>query len=162
GRPPALEVLCRLFGLNGFERDVVMLCAAAEMDPAFGRLYAYVQDDVHLRHATIPLALQLFCDSDAMAHVARRCFGPEPALRRYCLLTTAAVEPVAQCLRPLRIDDRILDYVGGCDRMDERAADLLQPVAPIAITAEQGRAVGQLAQVLQGTGQRRRYGGVSL
>jgi ATP-dependent 26S proteasome regulatory subunit len=161
GRPPALDVLCRLFGLNAFERDVLLLCAAAEMDQAFPRLYAYVQDDVQLRHATIPLALRLFCDTDVVAHVARRCFAPEAPVRRYALLTTPAEEGV-QCLRPIRIDDRVLDYLGGRDRMDERAADVLHPTSPGALSPEQQRAVAQLLGVLQAPGPRPRYGGVNL
>src|SRR5205085_4589189 len=108
------------------------------------------------------LALQLFCGADAIAHVARRCFGPEAPLRRYALLTTLPLSQGVQCLRPVRIDDRILDYVGGRDRMDERAADLLHPIAPVAVSAEQRRAVEQLLVVLQAPEQRPRYGGVSL
>src|SRR5262249_48479941 len=61
GRPPAIEVLCQLFGLSGFERDVMLLCAAAEIDSAFGRLYAYTQDDANLRHVTLQLAMALLC-----------------------------------------------------------------------------------------------------
>ena len=38
--PPALEVLCRLFGLSSFERSVVVLCAGVELDAAFASLCA--------------------------------------------------------------------------------------------------------------------------
>jgi AAA+ superfamily predicted ATPase len=162
GRPAPLDTLCRLFGLNAFERDVLVLCAAAEMDQAFPRLYAYVQDDVHLRHATIPLALQLFCASDAIAHVARRCFLPEAPLRRHGLLAVAPAEQGPQCLRSLRIDDRVLDYVSGRDRMDERAAELLQAIPSIPVSVEQDGVVEQLLTVLQSPEERPRFAGVSL
>src|SRR5262245_61000341 len=44
GRPAAFDALCGLFGLNPFEREVVTLCAAVEIDPSFPRLFAYAQD----------------------------------------------------------------------------------------------------------------------
>jgi AAA+ superfamily predicted ATPase len=162
GRPAALDVLCHQFGLNAFERDVLVLCAAAEMDQAFPRLFAYAQDDVNLRHATIPLALELFCTSDAIAHVVRRCFFPDAPLRRYCLVTAAAAETSAQCTRAMRVDDRILDFLCGRNRIDERVGELLDSIAAVPVAAEQEAAVDQLLSVLRDPEQRKRYAGVNL
>ena len=60
GTPPALEMLARLFGLTPFERNVLLLCLAPDLDPTFERLYAYVQDDVRCKYATPHMALSLF------------------------------------------------------------------------------------------------------
>jgi AAA+ superfamily predicted ATPase len=162
GRPAAFDVLCGLFELNPFERDVVILCAAAEIDPSFARLFAYAQDDVNLRHATIPLALALFSPSDTIAHVVRRCFAPDAPLRRDCLVSMTSEDASPQCLRPIRIDDRLLDYICGNNRIDSRAADLLEPIQAMSIAPEQQIAVEQLAAVLKDSEQRKRYAGVNL
>src|SRR5438874_5207976 len=55
--PPALEILARLFRLGDFERDVLLLCLAPEIDPGFERLYAYVQDDATRKYPTPNLAV---------------------------------------------------------------------------------------------------------
>src|SRR5262249_14656508 len=60
GTPAAVDILASRFGLSTFERDVILLCLAPELDPAFERLYAYVQDDATRKHATPHLALRLF------------------------------------------------------------------------------------------------------
>src|SRR5215210_5415658 len=72
GTLPALEVLVHLFGLIPFERNVLLLCLAPELDPAFERLYAYVQDDMTRKYATPHLAMTLFGAADA-----RNTFLPE-------------------------------------------------------------------------------------
>ena len=162
GRPAAIDALCSEFELNGFERDVLVLCAAAELDQAFGRLFAYAQDDVNLPHATIPLALELFCTSEVIAHVVRRCFFPDGPLRRYCLVTMPAAESSAQCAWPIRVDGRILDYVCGRNRIDERVSDLLEPIRSVEVAEGQQGTVDQLLRVLLDPEQRKQYAGVNL
>jgi SpoVK/Ycf46/Vps4 family AAA+-type ATPase len=162
GRAAALDVVCSEFGLNGFERDVLVLCVAAELDQAFPRLFAYAQDDINLRYATIPLALELFCTSEMIAHVARRCFLPAAPLRRYCLISVPGGESSTQCTWPVRVDDRIVDYVCGNNRLDERVNGLLEAVRPLEPAVEQQRAVEQLLGVLQDPEQRKQYAGINL
>jgi SpoVK/Ycf46/Vps4 family AAA+-type ATPase len=162
GRASALDVLCSEFGLNSFERDVLLLCVAAELDQAFPRLFAYAQDDINLRYATVPLALELFCPSEKIAHIARRHFLPAAPLRRYCLVTMAGGESLVQCNWPIRVDDRIVDYVCGTNRIDERVNGLLEAVRSLEPTVEQQRAVDELLGVLRNTEQRKQYAGINL
>jgi AAA+ superfamily predicted ATPase len=160
GRPPAFEILSSLFSLNFFERDVLMLCAAAEIEPSFCRLFAYVQDDVNLQHATAALALSLFCPTDTIAHVARQCFSSDSTLRRRCLIT--ADEGASQSTRTIRVDERILDYICGRNRLDPRVTDVLEAIPNMPITPEQQTAVARIAAVLQDADQRKRYAGLNL
>src|SRR5690348_14676152 len=44
-RPPALEQVSAVFGLSRFERAVLLLCAAMELDGSFAPLCAEVQSD---------------------------------------------------------------------------------------------------------------------
>ncbi len=141
GKLPALEGLVHLFGLTPFERNVLLLCFTPEWDPRFEQLYAYVQDEVTRKYATPHLALTLFVDlapspepggveEDLAA--ARNSFLPEAPLRRFRLVT---LEPglfsaTASAARPLRLDERIADYLRGINRPDERIADLLRPMPP--------------------------------
>src|SRR5258708_35278116 len=60
GAAPALDILGRLFQLGRFERDVLLLCLAPEIDGGFERLYAYVQDEALRKDPTAALAQNLF------------------------------------------------------------------------------------------------------
>ena len=65
GRPqpsgPLAEAATRLaetaqrLGLDALDSSVLALCAGPELHPRFGRLYAYLQDDVTRRLASPPL-----------------------------------------------------------------------------------------------------------
>jgi ATP-dependent 26S proteasome regulatory subunit len=137
GQAPAVEVLVHLFGLTDFERDVLLLCLAPELDPSFPRLYAYVQNDATCKYATPHLALSLCAGESWLA--AKESFMPHGHLRRFCLITldSGAVSalPLGAC--PLRLEERIASYLLGVNRLDERLATLLHPVAPAPLTPEQ-------------------------
>jgi ATPase family associated with various cellular activities (AAA) len=137
GGIPALEALARSFGLKPFERDAVLLCFAVDDDPEFGTLCAYVQDDVNARYATPHLALSLLCQSRQEREAARAALLPSAPLGRFRLLVLSdTAHGAGQSSRPLRIDERIADYVRGINRLDESMVYLVRPAqsAPIAGT----------------------------
>lgn len=134
---PSLPRLARLFRLAPFERDVVLLCAAPDLDPAFERLFAYVQDDVERRRPTPALALALFAGDAASQAAARQSLGPAGTLRRARLVTleASAAETTACLTRPLRIDERVVDFIRGSNRLDERLLAVLRPLESGPLTA---------------------------
>ena len=160
GRPPAIEVMCQSFSLNGFERDVLLLAAASEIDSSFGRLYAYVQDDVSVRHATLELSAALFCTTLAEGRQARRCLTPDAALRRYQLVQCAGGASVA--LRPITTDDRVIDYLDGLNRLDERATDLMRPVPDLPIAPSQEQVAADVFELLGPLTRGTRWAGLNL
>jgi hypothetical protein len=144
GGPPALEILARLFGLTPSERDVLLLCLAPELDPAFERLYAYVQDDVTRKYPTPYLASTLF------AGHAWDSFLPEAPLRRFGLIAFETAGASARSTEPLRLNRRIGDYLLGLNRMDEQVAHVLKPVEPPPLLAPaQEEVVGRLERLFQ-------------
>jgi len=144
GTPPALEVLVRLFGLTPFERNVLLLCLAPELDQTFERLYAYVQDDVTRKYATPHLALTLFAGDGEVE--AWNGFLPGSPLRRFRLVIPEAgpLPGTAQGAYPMRLDGRIADYLRGINRPDERVFDLLRPMPPVPISQSHHKLVDQL------------------
>jgi SpoVK/Ycf46/Vps4 family AAA+-type ATPase len=149
GAPP-LESLTRSFGLNSFERAVLLLCFAPEIDPSFERLYAYVQDDVTRKHATLALAVALFGDFLPSQGGAAAALLPNAPLRRYRLVIPES-EPAALPLtaQALRLDERITGYLLGKNELDERVADLLGPVPSAPLASEQDTLVERLRHWLE-------------
>jgi hypothetical protein len=124
---PALPLLARRLGLDMFERHVLLLCAAMELDTRTGARCARAQGDVDKPFPTFGLALALFDDAawDAMS--------PQRPLRYWRLLEIH--QPAAQPLigAALHVDERIVDYLKGANHLDDRLAPLLQPVPAEAI-----------------------------
>ena len=109
--------MTRLFGLTPFERQLLVLAAAVELDGELAALAGALQhaDDPH---PTFGLALAALPDAhwDALA--------PRSPLRRRRLLELGAGPTLAS--RPLRLDERILHYLTGIHAWDERLEGLLR------------------------------------
>jgi SpoVK/Ycf46/Vps4 family AAA+-type ATPase len=118
--PPALESLCRAFGLSSFERAVVLLCAGIELDSAFASLCAEAQGDPQKNYPTFGLALAVLPDAHWSA------LTPDAPLRRWRLIEINSSNTLT--LAPLRIDERILHYLAGVSQMDDRLAGIVVPV----------------------------------
>ncbi len=133
GGPPAIEILAHLFHLDDFDREVLLLCLAPELDPAFDRLYAYIQDDAARKFPTPHLAIELFgrrffeTVSNAWSQGLKH-FRPDAALFRSKLIRSEAAGGVTRGGESLRIEGRIFDYLMGLNRLDEQAALLLRPL----------------------------------
>ncbi|MDQ1436899.1 MAG: hypothetical protein QOK43_528, partial [Acidimicrobiaceae bacterium] len=119
--PPAHVELARRLGLSDFERDVLLLTAAAELDPNVAALCARVQPAYTRGHPTFGLAMRLF-DNPAW-----EALGPHGSLRRLHLLSVDTEPGVVN--GGLRADERVVNFVKGLDHLDERLAVLLAPMA---------------------------------
>jgi SpoVK/Ycf46/Vps4 family AAA+-type ATPase len=135
GAVHAIDQLARLFRLTRFERDVVLLGAAPDLDPSFERLLAYVQDDADRVRPTPFLALALLAMQRSQRLTARDTLGPAGTLRRARLVTIDEDRSsTAFAMQALRVDERIVDYVRGVNRLDTKVVDLLRPLPPPLLT----------------------------
>ncbi|HVT16396.1 MAG TPA: AAA family ATPase [Thermoanaerobaculia bacterium] len=184
GTPPALDLLVDMLGLSPFEREVLLLALAPEVDPGFERLYAYVQDDASHKQATPHLALSLYGGGppggsggsgdpgdpadpgNPGRHPERRAdreaFQPQAPLRRLCLIAGEPGAPGTAAARPFRLDERMAAYLLGVNRIDERAAALLRPVLAAPLAPPQRELADRLALWLQTGSARERWPIVNL
>ncbi|MFP2905194.1 ATP-binding protein [Pyxidicoccus sp. 3LFB2] len=131
-QPPALRVLCEVFGLEPFERDVLLLCAGMELDARFPALCARAQGDSQRPFPSFALALAALPDAhwDALT--------PQAALRHWDLVTVGPSVPFTHA--PLRTDERVWQFLLGIDAVDERIARCLQPLSgaePLVLSHEE-------------------------
>ncbi len=121
--PPALLLLGEQFDLSQFELDLLLLCAAMELDLGLVNLCARVQQALNQPHAypSFGLALGLFDDP------AWDVLSPEHPLRYWQLIEIN--QPGAQPLltSAIRIDERIVNYLKGFNHLDDRLEPLLIP-----------------------------------
>jgi hypothetical protein len=117
-----LILLGQLFGLSRFEQQVLLMCAAVELDTSIAPLCARAQDDPNRPYPTFALALSIFDEP------AWDVLSPRRPLRHWRLLEIN--QPGAQPLTtsPLRADERIVNYLKGLNYLDDRLTPLLTPL----------------------------------
>ena len=118
--PPAIATLCEAFALSGFERDLLLLCAGVELDAQVAGIVASLQRPARLV-PTFGLALA------GLSGAHWSALSPDRPLRRYRLIEVGTGETLVTS--PLRVDERILHFLAGVSRPDERLRGLLEPVS---------------------------------
>jgi hypothetical protein len=116
--PPAIEQLCQIFGLSGFEREVLLLCAGVEMDSELAALCGSAQGHPQRTYATFGLAMAALADPHWSA------LTPSRPLRHFRLVETDLGHGLTSA--PLRIDERILHYLAGVNLLDQRLHSLIR------------------------------------
>src|SRR5262245_28042225 len=127
--------LSRIGQWTSFEAQTVVIAIAPEIDRRYEKLYGYLQDDVTRRRPTVALTLDLLCASDEERIAARALFDPQAPLFRDDVLrlgTGSDENPLPLLSRPLTIDDRVVDYLLGRQRIDARLGDAVYLVMPDA------------------------------
>ncbi len=145
--PPALQILTDRFGLSPFERDVVLLCAALELDTSIASLCNLAQGGINRAYPTFALALALFDDP------AWEALSPEGPIRYWRILEIN--QPGAQPLTTsaLRADERIVNYLKGLNYIDDRLTPFLMPLQPsssgLPLPESQEQAAATIVRKLQ-------------
>ena len=126
---PAPVMLAEALGLSRFELDVVLLCAAAELDTGVAGLCAAAQGDGGRPYPTLAVALALLPDPDWSA------VTPGAPLRAWALVDLDALSTEPLTARRLRLDERVLHFVKGLNVLDESLAALTRPLAVVELAA---------------------------
>ena len=116
----ALEGLVRLFGLTPFERDLLLLSAASELDSAFAALIGKLNNDAQRQQPSFSLALA------ALPNAHWSALNPSGVLRRWKLLEVVSGATLTSS--GLRVDERVLHYLAGVNTLDARLLPLLEPI----------------------------------
>ena len=116
GRPTRLQVLVEAFGLDTFEKDILLLCLAPAFDLRYEKIYGYLQDDVTRKRPGINLALDLLCPAGFDRLLALSHFATDAPLFKYHLLERFS-EPgqnkSALLSQSLLIDETIVHWLLG-------------------------------------------------
>ena len=118
--PAALQTLCNLCRLTPFERDTLLLCAGMELDATFAPLFAALQGDPQRNYPTFSLALGNLTEPNWAA------LSPNGPLRYWQLLEVGPGRALS--LSPLRIDERVLNYLTGIHHLDAQLLGLAKPL----------------------------------
>ena len=146
-------MLAKQLGLSPFEQDLLLLCAAMELDTTIAAQCARINGEPSRSYPTFGLAMTLF---DAPAW---EVMSPQRPLRYWRLLEIN--QPGAQPLvtSALRADERIVNFLKGLNYLDDRLAPLVTylEMAPsrVAAPASQSATVDAIVAQLKTRGDTR-------
>ncbi len=124
-RASALNQLCTRFGLSDFERRVLLIALAPELELRFQTLYAYIQNDVTRKLPSIDLMLTLLCVSRECQWNQRAVFSATSPLFRNLLLRIpdeSASRESPQLASSIAIPPRITEFLLGHVSLDPALA----------------------------------------
>lgn len=124
---PALETLSQTFHLSKFEKNILVLCAGAEIDGEVSGLCSKLYNNPNSKFPTFDIALRAFPGADWEAIL------PDSNLRRFQLITMHNYDDVPLITTPVRIQERILHYLLGFKSVMDSNLDYL--VRPVQMTA---------------------------
>ncbi|MFD0428258.1 hypothetical protein ACFQ60_09360 [Streptomyces zhihengii] len=118
--PEALDALVACFGLSAFERDIVLLTAAAELEPTTAARCAAACGDPERAHPTFSLALAVLDEPHWSA------LTPVAPLRRWRIVELD--DETRLTTSRLRLDERILHFLLSSPYLDARLHGMLRRV----------------------------------
>ncbi len=116
----ALGRLCHIFNLTEFERDILLLCTALEIDPNLAELCAKLQGNPQLNYPTFALALATF------PQASWSVLSSQNPLQCWRLIEIGTGLTLTQA--PLRIEPDILSYLLGEVTFDRQLLGFVYPL----------------------------------
>src|SRR3954470_5759589 len=125
-----LRLVVGALGLDLLQGAGLAVCAAAELNPRYGRLYAYLQDDVTRKLPSPRLVGQLLEGEGLTSADVMAAFDTHGRLRHLGALKLLgdAQTPLAE--RPVKVADRLAAVLLG-GRMDEPAQPMRLRIVPL-------------------------------
>ncbi|MFC9242774.1 ATP-binding protein [Streptomyces sp. NPDC057136] len=143
--PAALDALVACFGLSPFEREIVLLAAAAELEPTTGTRCAAAGGDPERTYPTFSLSLAALGDPHWSA------LTPVAPLRRWRIVELD--DETRLTTSRLRLDERILHFLVGSPYLDARLHGLLRrTTVPDSLPTSYDLAASRVAAGWSGAG----------
>jgi len=141
--PPALDTLVNKLNLSSFERDILLLCAGAELDSEFSNLLSTGGSRELFSAPSFSLASAIFEDPDWSA------FTPSAPLRYWRMVEVNKSQLLTKS--PLKINEPILHYLAGVHEIHEKLEQVTTRVYPqdLLVTSEHGLADTILQTLIQ-------------
>jgi len=143
--PPAIELLGDRLGMTRFERLVLLLAAATELDPSIGFRCAQAHGNQAAAYPTLGLALA------SLPGASWDVVSPQRPLRYWRLIELDEPRGEALTATRMRIDERIVSFIKGLNVLDNRIAHIVTPVPDLlgsVLPASHERTVQEISVVL--------------
>lgn len=125
--------LAKRFNLTSLEVRSLIICLAPIMDSRYGKVYAYIHNDLSKKYPTTELICGLFCDEKNQDAGSLITLLYSSALIRYGFLEIRGDELHSRNqFSPITIDYRIAQYILAQPAIDEKLSSLIRVFAPVS------------------------------
>jgi hypothetical protein len=125
--------LARALDLSDLERDLVLVCLAADLDPKYETLYAYLNNDVARPRPTPELLVRLLAGDRTSRTGLRALLLPDAKLLSSGLIETLSADhQQARGRRGMRVAAPLVDWLRGLPYVDERLTEVARFRTPEA------------------------------
>jgi hypothetical protein len=140
---PAIALLAQRFGLSRYEREILLLCAAAEMDTRVPALCSAASGDPNRAYPSFALAMAI------LGEPAWDALSPDRPLRYWRMIEIN--QPAGQPLTssPIRADERVVNYIKGLNHLDDRLMPLISAIETSVGSDLSGTQQSAAAKILQ-------------
>lgn len=122
-----LRRLSRTFGLDAVDERLLVVALAPALDPRFGQLFGYLNDDVTRRSPSVSLCVELASGTYPSPPPDWRRLAPASRLVRARLVALGdADRPLSG--KSVSVPDRVIGYLLGHDEPDEAVLPLVRHV----------------------------------
>jgi hypothetical protein len=127
-----LPRLAAAFGLTRFDVEVLLIAVAPELDLRYQTLYAYAQNDVTKKHASVDLILNLLCGPVTERLRRRAVFASGAPVQHHLVRVVADPHDCEPLLlaRFVHAEERIVDYLLESDTIDACLLPFTRRVVP--------------------------------
>lgn len=152
GRAPLWGSFGQHLGLSAFDLAVTVLALAPEVDARYGRLFAYLQDDVTRRRPSVNLALDVFAPSaDAKLQERGKFLAASPLVRTGLLTLVPDATQANPTLLDhyLKLNDQAVAHLLGQPEMACAPGGAYAVVKPQTVLPEEAIALRALVPLVQ-------------
>lgn len=112
--------------LSLFEKNLILLAIAPEINRRYARLYRFLQDEIASDLPTVDLALRLLCRTDQDWREARSRLG-QSLLRQHHLLRLLPTDSETLLAQTMQLDRTLIDYLLADQPALSQIETLVQP-----------------------------------
>lgn len=117
--------------LTPFEKNVILVGLAPEINRRYARLYRYLKGDDDLPDSDLPsvdLVLRLLCRNDQEWSIARKSFAADAALVQKGVVELYACTPDTRLKSTLRLADPCVEFLLSTSPSKEELENILNPI----------------------------------
>jgi len=116
-----LEILCSLFHLDEQEKEIISIVLAPLLDSKYQKIYAFLQDDLSQKEASISLVSLLLYEDEKEKTDIYAYFHPQSPLMIYHIIEEDSV---------LKISESVQSFLFGYYYLDSKVADFSRLIHP--------------------------------
>jgi len=137
-----------LFNLNEQEKEIISIVLAPLLDNKYKKIYAYLQDDLNQKEASVYLVALLLSEGETEKTDIYAHFQSQSPLLTFKIIEVGAV---------LKISESVQSFLFGHYQLDSKVADFSRLIAPVENKKQSADAEKKIDIITKGLAEQKRF-----